>query len=63
MLYFFCLRYYLKNIFKYIHVTIYVKISWFDMLKLLKITDVLPIDLYISKLKLLLTKLNRGVII
>ena len=45
----------MKNIFKYIHVTIYVKISWKVMLKLSKITDVKPIDLYISKLKLLLT--------
>ena len=50
----------MKNIFKDINVTIYVKISWFILLKFLKISGSTPIDLYISKLKLLLTKLNGG---
>ena len=42
----------MKNIFKDINVTIHVKITCFAVMKFLKITNVKPIDLYISKLKL-----------
>ena len=45
----------MKNILQEINVTIHVKILWYVMLKLSKITYAKPIDLYISKLKLLLT--------
>ena len=41
----------MKNISNYIHVSIHVKISCLDMLKLSKITDVKTIYLYISKFK------------
>lgn len=40
----------MKNIFKDIRVSIYVKISWLLMLKFLRFNHVKTIDLYISKL-------------
>ena len=46
----------MKNIFEYINVGFHVIIVWLGMLKFSKISFNEPIYLYISKLKLLLSK-------
>ncbi len=53
----------MKNILEDINFTIYVNLSWYVMVNLSKITDVTPIDLYISKFKLIINKLNVRCII